>query len=766
MDRKGGESEPKGETDILFSDSRFGDSYTNSDFTENNIAKKVLPEEVRSNSEPLNIEVLCKGNEKSIDFDSNILQNEVQNVARIVESKEIFGSRKMCIVDESESSKVESSKSAVTNETVKANQITSDQDISESGVQSHNNSSKTASLLYDQESKEIWAANQNESSSKQSYNCVATNIPWTSEQSASNSGDSLSRRLHDMPGKTDYCVNTKPGCVFVTSGTKEDGELSSTTEDEFTHETKNMQCTSTSTILNSKCETVISTILETTDAYNNQKLVFPRKGNLKRRLSDSDSCSSSSNGLVEPKRKRRLQFDSVTVYYFPRTQGFTCVPSQGGSTLGMSSAHSHMQQFSITEHFAEQRKVHRNLITSLRGHMKDNAGPGSESDSCDEPEETPSDLSDDEFDSYYFLQPVPTRQRRALLRASGINRIECNEKDECKTIRSSREQCGCSCKVFCDPETCSCAQGSIKCQVDRINFPCSCSREGCSNPNGRIEFNPVRVRTHFIHTLMRLEMEKNQESRRLDNSSEDDNLNIQSLPSFRSVGDHLSIQRNEAIESCGEVSTSYTQLWGANYQNDSHYFEQRANVYGQQQLSSRFDYQQEINHFESYVAYQVEQQPYGFYEYRNTLPLSHSYTTDNYPSTSFEQPYQAETAPNATSIISQTYTNYQDGETELAYNPPSYPVTVYEESSFAQSCQTNSDTALNEEHSVEPKDIESGVQEQTQAAYTELNIRSVNDETLLGRGSAKNPKSQSREQTSESDLAAIIKKTMVESVTV
>ena len=77
---------------------------------------------------------------------------------------------------------------------------------------------------------------------------------------------------------------------------------------------------------------------------------------------------------------------------------------KGGSTLGMSSAHSHMQQFSITEHFAEQRKVHRNLITSLRGHMKDNAGPGSESDSCDEPEETPSDLSDDEFDSYYFLQ--------------------------------------------------------------------------------------------------------------------------------------------------------------------------------------------------------------------------------------------------------------------------------------------------------------------------------------------------------------------------
>lgn len=28
------------------------------------------------------------------------------------------------------------------------------------------------------------------------------------------------------------------------------------------------------------------------------------------------------------KKKRNIQFDAVTVYYFPRAQGFTCVPSQ------------------------------------------------------------------------------------------------------------------------------------------------------------------------------------------------------------------------------------------------------------------------------------------------------------------------------------------------------------------------------------------------------------------------------------------------------
>ena len=47
-------------------------------------------------------------------------------------------------------------------------------------------------------------------------------------------------------------------------------------------------------------------------------------------------------------------------------------------------------------------------------------------------------------------------------------------------------------------------------QVDRAGFPCGCSRDGCANSSGRIEFNPVRVRTHFIHTIMRLELEKKQ----------------------------------------------------------------------------------------------------------------------------------------------------------------------------------------------------------------------------------------------------------------
>lgn len=44
--------------------------------------------------------------------------------------------------------------------------------------------------------------------------------------------------------------------------------------------------------------------------------------------------------------------------------------------------------------------------------------------------------------------------------------------------------------------------------MDRLNFPCGCTKDGCGNTQGRIEFNPRRVQTHYIHTTMRLELER------------------------------------------------------------------------------------------------------------------------------------------------------------------------------------------------------------------------------------------------------------------
>ena len=236
---------------------------------------------------------------------------------------------------------------------------------------------------------------------------------------------------------------------------------------------------------------------------------------------DSSETDSEFKSLLKtpgkPKSRKSVIFDGVTVYYFPRNQGFTCVPSQGGSTLGMDLQHIHYKYFSLEGHAEERKRVHKEILQRQRrfAKMHENryVNPASTSESDDESYDDLSEISDSELeaDSCYFLQPVPIRQRRALLRASGVRKIETNEKEECRDIRASREYCGCECRIYCDPETCACSLAGIKCQVDRISFPCGCTRDGCGNLSGRIEFNPLRVRTHFIHTLMRIELEKKQQ---------------------------------------------------------------------------------------------------------------------------------------------------------------------------------------------------------------------------------------------------------------
>lgn len=280
----------------------------------------------------------------------------------------------------------------------------------------------------------------------------------------------------------------------------------------------------------------------------------PPKSNLKRRLTDCMEGAPNpkrSNTDESMKKKRNIQFDAVTVYYFPRAQGFTCVPSQGGSTLGMSATHTHAERFSLSEHAAEQRRIHRARLAQLRSERAANCVAEAASSSEDPSDDTDEEQSDNEeldIDNYYFLQPVPTWQRRALLRAAGVRRIDGIEKDECRDIRASREHCGCGCKGYCDPESCPCSRANVKCQVDRAGFPCGCTRDGCANSSGRIEFNPVRVRTHFIHTLMRLELEKKQREEE-DGTDHDvsDNQNGRSPLREINLG---SVMENRNTESC------------------------------------------------------------------------------------------------------------------------------------------------------------------------------------------------------------------------
>ncbi|XP_051998685.1 cysteine/serine-rich nuclear protein 3 isoform X1 [Xyrauchen texanus] len=249
--------------------------------------------------------------------------------------------------------------------------------------------------------------------------------------------------------------------------------------------------------------------------------------------SSSAAASSSSQTLQRTAssilkrekrmRTRRVRFEKVTVYYFSRRQGFTSVPSQGGSTLGMSSRHSCIRQYTLGEFAMEQERIHRDMLrdhlkeeklNSIRVRLTKNGSVESEEANAltlDDISDDDLDIDNTEVDEYFFLQPLTTKKRRALLRSSGVKKIDVEEKHELRAIRVSREDCGCDCRLFCDPETCTCSLAGIKCQVDRMSFPCGCTKEGCSNAAGRIEFNPIRVRTHFLHTIMKLELEKSRE---------------------------------------------------------------------------------------------------------------------------------------------------------------------------------------------------------------------------------------------------------------
>lgn len=207
----------------------------------------------------------------------------------------------------------------------------------------------------------------------------------------------------------------------------------------------------------------------------------------KRKLEEEDSLSTASSdsadslGNVEEyqsaKRNRRVRFSERTVFHFPRTQGYTCVPSNGGTTLGMKHKHSFVERTLISEE------------------------DQSESDTEDSYDSVDSD------DEHCFM-PIPQKDRKDILKAAGVKKINKQEAIECMQIRYSRQLCGCSCKDFCEPGSCSCRLNGINCQVDRDSFPCGCSREGCQNPHGRHEYDPITVRRHFIETVWKLRGEK------------------------------------------------------------------------------------------------------------------------------------------------------------------------------------------------------------------------------------------------------------------
>lgn len=78
----------------------------------------------------------------------------------------------------------------------------------------------------------------------------------------------------------------------------------------------------------------------------------------------SPACLPALSILKRAPRKRRgrVAFDGITVFYFPRCQGFTSVPSRGGCTLGMASRHSACRRFSLAEFTQEQARARQEKL--------------------------------------------------------------------------------------------------------------------------------------------------------------------------------------------------------------------------------------------------------------------------------------------------------------------------------------------------------------------------------------------------------------------
>lgn len=179
--------------------------------------------------------------------------------------------------------------------------------------------------------------------------------------------------------------------------------------------------------------------------------------------------------------------------------------------VGMAHTHAHEEEYPL-RHYRKLRKIVRRKKAEVEESAENSFNIDAINDvSQDEIVETDSEEDDTETDGF-FLQPVPIKLRRSLLKLSGVKKLDISEKDECKQLRGSREVCGCDCETICHPDTCQCAQNGIQCQVDRYSFPCGCTKAGCENPSGRIEFNPAKVRKHYQHTMYRLQQEEEEEA--------------------------------------------------------------------------------------------------------------------------------------------------------------------------------------------------------------------------------------------------------------
>lgn len=93
--------------------------------------------------------------------------------------------------------------------------------------------------------------------------------------------------------------------------------------------------------------------------------------------------------------------------------------------------------------------------------------------------------------------------------------------------------------------------------MDHSSFPCGCTKDGCGNTQGRIEFNSSRVQTHYIHTIMKLELEKRLEEHAMEASENKPNCTSAARPAEGSTApERPAFHFNSELVAAGENSCS------------------------------------------------------------------------------------------------------------------------------------------------------------------------------------------------------------------
>lgn len=100
-------------------------------------------------------------------------------------------------------------------------------------------------------------------------------------------------------------------------------------------------------------------------------------------------------------------------------------------------------------------------------------------------------------------------------------------------------------------------------QMDHSSFPCGCTKDGCGNTEGRIEFNSTRVQTHYIHTIMKLELEKRLEEQSSTEEEEEENTTdatpLPAVPSFPFSSELAAAGENSCSSDMTDLSDSSGQ---------------------------------------------------------------------------------------------------------------------------------------------------------------------------------------------------------------